>query len=280
MEEKGIIPIVMGGLGNQMFIVAAAYVGHRHTNLPLYLLQNRLENNKHNHKKRNYNETIFKEFGIKLQYTENNPEFIEKGKQLGYRGFCHQQSGFLPWYPDSVFPGALFSNYFQYYPPLAPYKDELRLKFIKGIEEFRTTLNSKYTNLEKSAFLHIRRGDYIDIPHIHYNQTLDYYKKAVETLININPTIQTIYIVSDDIAWAKQQPYFQSPIFTFFESDDELETLALMSLCIAGSICANSTFSWWGAFLGSYEKRNPVIVPSKWISDQVYSLFPDEWILI
>jgi hypothetical protein len=62
---------------------------------------------------------------------------------------------------------------------------------------------------------------------------------------------------------------------------DELESLALMSLCRKGAICANSTFSWWGAFLGTYGERAPVYVPEKWISDPpIVSLFPPEWIIL
>ena len=54
--------------------------------------------------------------------------------------------------------------------------------------------------------------------------------------------------------------------------------MLLMSLCKGGAICSNSTFCWWGAFLGTYEKRNPVFVPKKWISvkDDMSNLFPSE----
>ena len=56
-------------------------------------------------------------------------------------------------------------------------------------------------------------------------------------------------------------------------------TLALMSLCKAGAICANSTFSWWGAFLGAHGVRAPVFVPERWIGGDKLpvALFPDEW---
>jgi hypothetical protein len=54
-----------------------------------------------------------------------------------------------------------------------------------------------------------------------------------------------------------------------------------MSLCNSAAICANSTFSWWGAFLGAYEMRNPVIVPKKWINEPyAENLIPEEWIRI
>ena len=62
MLEKGVIPLVKGGLGNQMYTVAAAYAVHKKTLMPLYLLKN--PENKHNKKNHDYNLTIFKHFGI------------------------------------------------------------------------------------------------------------------------------------------------------------------------------------------------------------------------
>ena len=80
--------------------------------------------------------------------------------------------------------------------------------------------------------------------------------------------------------WVKEQEYFNSEIFEQYESSDELESLALMSLCLGGAICGNSTFSWWGAFLGAYSLRNPVFVPKNWIKMDITCLFPDEWNVI
>jgi hypothetical protein len=91
-----------------------------------------------------------------------------------------------------------------------------------------------------------------------------------------------IYIFSDDSLWVKQQSYFSlNPgLFEFINNKDELETLACMSLCCAGAICANSTFSWWGAFLGAYSIYSPVYIPERWISEPVHDLFPEEWIVV
>jgi hypothetical protein len=56
-----------------------------------------------------------------------------------------------------------------------------------------------------------------------------------------------------------------------------------MSLCTKAAICANSTFSWWGAYLGAYKFRNKVFVPRDWIKQTQYDinlLVPEEWIKI
>jgi hypothetical protein len=92
--------------------------------------------------------------------------------------------------------------------------------------------------------------------------------------------VDKIIIVSDEMSWVKEQEYFKSDLFELYENEDELETLALMTLCTGGAICGGSTFSWWGAFLGAHEKRNPIFVPKDWIKFKIECLFPEEWIII
>jgi hypothetical protein len=115
---------------------------------------------------------------------------------------------------------------------------------------------------------------------MHFLQPIEYYEKAYSILVE-KANIDKIYIVSDDIAWVKEQPFFKSiPGATFWEDPDELKTLALLSLCVGGAICANSTFSWWGAFLGAHADRKPVIMPEHYFIDAPVDLFPKEWIIM
>lgn len=53
-----------------------------------------------------------------------------------------------------------------------------------------------------------------------------------------------------------------------------------MSKCQAGAILANSTFSWWGGFLGPYKYRNPIIYPKQWIKGDDIQLFFKDWICL
>ena len=134
-----------------------------------------------------------------------------------------------------------------------------------------------YPQSTTSIFLHIRRGDYLIHSDRHTILPISYYEEGLKRF-DVS-SLSNIFVFSDDIKWAKQQPLLnENPKVIFIDNDDELLTLAFMAMCKKGAICANSSFSWWGAFLGAYESRNPVYVSNKWISG--YSnilLFPEEW---
>jgi len=264
-SPPGIVPILTGGLGNQMFMVAAAYVAAHHANCPLYIVDCEPDNT-HNKLSYDYNQLIFKDFG---QVQELDLDQYTPFTQISEEGWhpCYD-----PWDPAEVQPGSKMISNFQYYPPIKPYEEEIRAKFLKALEPFVPPLD--YSG---AAFVHIRRGDYLDNPLYHFIQTLDYYKDAVKRLRKASP--QKIFILSDDMEWVASQAFFRQPIFEPFQGD-ELQTLALMSKCVKGAICGNSTFSWWGAFLGAHALRAPVYVPSDWIDIPVASLFPEEWIVV
>jgi hypothetical protein len=274
----GIIPNVVGGLGNQMFIVSAAYVTSQMQKCPMYILQNPVTHyiaNMHNRFKQDYNKTIFKAFGTHVQEQLTN---LSQFKKSGYTEFSPK--GFSAWNPSDVKPGTILNSYFQYWPSLKFHEQELRCLFLEGLAEYIQTVKSQYET-ENAAFLHVRRGDYLKSPNFHYIQDIEtYYKPALEQLKkSANPT--TIYILSDDMNWIKSQPFFsENSIFKHLNIENELEALALMSLCTAGAICANSTFSWWGAFLGAYASRSPVVVPKRWIGESIMCLFPEEWNIV
>lgn len=259
--EKGIIPVVMGGMGNQMFIIVAAFITHKYSGAPLYILENPVEHNDHNKKGYNYNESLFKYFGRHISQSQTDLDFLRSLKYNNYH-----PGGFDEWFPPG--PGTLMSSYFQYYPRIAPFEHDIRELFLRGLENIRTRLGD-YSNY---YFLHVRRGDFLKYPEIHINQSLEYYSEALKVIGDVK-----VIIVSDDIPWVKKQEIFKN--FETFEGD-ELETMALMTKCTAGAICANSTFSWWGAFLGAHSLRSKVIVPKNWIANHKVNLFPEEWIVI
>jgi hypothetical protein len=117
----------------------------------------------------------------------------------------------------------------------------LRPKILHGLE-------SRYADF---AFLHVRRGDYLlEVCKHHHVDLVAYYRYA---LAFFAATDTRILVCSDDIAWAKANlvsiygDLIPASRWEFFEGDD-YTTLRAMTACGRGGICANSTFSWWGAY--------------------------------
>ena len=107
--------------------------------------------------------------------------------------------------------------------------------------------------------LHIRRGDFIWNNKNHPPLSLDYYKSALELF----DSDREVIIFSDDTEWCKEQELFVDDRFAVAEGGDQFYDLCLMSMC-DDFIIANSTFSWWGAWLGN---RGKVIAPNKWFGE-------------
>jgi len=111
------------------------------------------------------------------------------------------------------------------------------------------------SNFKNPISLHIRRTDYITSPN-HTALPLDYYKNA----LNMFDSNREVIIFSDDPKWCLDQELFSDDRFFVSEIGDTYIDLCLMTLC-SDHIIANSSFSWWGAWLA---KSNKVIAPSAW----------------
>ena len=116
----------------------------------------------------------------------------------------------------------------------------------------------------KSISLHVRRGDYIQNSHtnkVHGVCDLDYYKMAITYILQKvdNPIF---FIFSDDINWCKKIfDFLENKIFVD-KTKSAIEDLELMKNC-THNIIANSTFSWWGAWLN--ENKNKIVIgPNQW----------------
>lgn len=123
--------------------------------------------------------------------------------------------------------------------------------------------------------LHIRRGDYISnatTNTIHGTCNLDYYKRAVE-YIKKNSVSPIFFIFSDDIDWVKDNLHLNEKHYyiDWNNADTNYEDMRLMSLC-KHNVIANSSFSWWGAWLNNNPKKI-VIAPQKWFNDSKLNTF-------
>ena len=133
-------------------------------------------------------------------------------------------------------------------------------------------INKKYYDLlkTKNCSVHIRRGDYVKIQDHHVLCTLDYYKDAVKTIGEDSNFI----IFSVDIQWCKENLHFKNCHYI---------EMYLMSMC-NNNIIANSTFSWWGAWLNQ-NKDKKVIAPKKWFGQSKSNLitkdiYAEKWLVI
>ena len=133
LEDRGIIPYLMGGLGNQMFTMAAGFVTAKVQNCPLWLPDRDVTDNKHNKHALNYKDTIFKYAGMHTSMQEK--PLINYCLASGYRLNTQIQSGFHPWDPKTISAGSILHDYYQYYPALEPFENELRAVYLKGLEE-------------------------------------------------------------------------------------------------------------------------------------------------
>ncbi len=122
--------------------------------------------------------------------------------------------------------------------------------------------------------IHIRRGDFLINSGNHYNQSLEYYENALSKF----DSDRQVVIFSDDPKWCMSQDLFSSDRFIVSESAGPYHDLYLMTQC-SDFIIANSTFSWWGAWLAN---RGNVIAPKKWFGSNnshldTKDLYPDDW---
>lgn len=136
-----------------------------------------------------------------------------------------------------------------------------------------------------SVSLHIRRGDYVTRPstgQFHGLCSMNYYEKAVDYLAKKLDSIH-FFVFSDDLDWARENLLLPNPV-NFVEGhagEDSYKDMQLMSLC-RHHIIANSSFSWWGAWLNPAPDKI-VIAPDRWFADesaqaQTQDMIPATWI--
>jgi len=260
-----VLPVRKGGLGNQMFQVAAAIVYAEETDRQVLIP---LEQSQIHNTGIDYRDTVFREFPHRIDRIIDGTA-IEQLKAAGF-SLHPGEPGFEPWSVEKLEGNILLHGYFQWWPVLAKHEEVIRRAFISGLS---CTSNSW-------VGIHVRRGDFLKPPfsEVHYIQTEAYYRAALDKFKG-----QVVFkIFSDDLEWCKAQRVFQElDQKEFVEEPNEIRALSLMASCSAGFICANSTFSWWGAFLGAYKYRSTICVPKEWMRGfDTRELFPREWILI
>lgn len=203
-----------------------------------------------------------KYIGKRTYYREKNICFNEEilNKDNGY--FC----GF--WQSERYFAGI---------------KDILAKEFVFSDTVQRDPINKQIQSIlqedEKAVSVHVRRGDYLKHPMYGDICTEDYYTNAINYMQQRVEGAR-FYLFSNDMAYVQKK--FRGDEFIYIGNNSEdrgYMDMYLMSLC-KHHIIANSSFSWWGAWLDQHSSKI-VVAPSKWLNGMLAKdVVPDRWITL
>lgn len=255
-----------GGLGNQIFQVAAAY------NLSLDNEDSAEFNFNTSHTPHQGNEALKYKNNVFKEFIHNDSPIVEnKFRQSGHK------YEIIPYSKNLQLEGFFQSEKF-----FLNNKEEIINKLIKGLHNEENKVKNVSDFIEKLkpnkiVAIHVRLGDYLKFTNIHPPCTLNYYNKALFLLREKIGDFIPIFL-SDNKQWCKDN--FKGSIISPFI--DEVEDMLLMSKC-DHNIIANSSFSWWGAYLNTHPNKI-VIAPKIWFGsggppDQEDTI-PKNWIKI
>lgn len=212
--------------------------------------------------------SLAKQLDADAYFPTNNPNIFDifdltakKGSPELLGSFSYYREPEFSYTPLPKQTPLALHGYFQSEKYFKQYEEDIRREF-----SFKNEIDYD----PNAVSIHVRRGDYCNLSKIHPPCGMDYYEAAMDKLPSNN------YIVfSDDIEWCKQR--FVGNKFTFSEHRSAEEDLFLMSKC-RGNIIANSSFSWWAAWLSD---NRDVIAPKKWFGSEAphdpKDLVPERW---
>jgi hypothetical protein len=130
-----------------------------------------------------------------------------------------------------------------------------------------------------SVSIHVRRGDFLNADNINLFGdvcTKSYFEKAI-ALVESKVTNPYFFIFSNDLEWVKENILTKNVTYVSCNSGkDSWKDMCLMSLC-KHNITANSTFSWWGAWLNKNSDKI-VVCPSRFLKNDTFTdVYPDSW---
>lgn len=296
------MPIILhlqGGLGNQLFQYAAAKALATHHKMELVLDDSWFISTPKGLTPRHL---MLNAFNIPEKYATHR-KFLPKNRLLQKlilffprlnESIFHESNPFS--YDGSYFDEVLsperkyfligYWQSFKYFEHIRPTlqktlkpKHQLSTHYNKLLEKIRAT---------DSVMLHIRRGDYVTLKSassLHGAIPLSYYLKSMAQILKWHPQAH-FFVFSDDIKWAIENlPKEYSLTFVLSETageDSVISELSLMTQC-KHHIIANSSLSWWGAWLSDGDFNQKIIAPSRWVNKietNLCDLIPPAWVKI
>ncbi len=269
---------VFGGLGNQMFQYAF-YKSLKQCNKDVYLDISDFEVHHHH-----YGFELEKVFSAQMDLANkmqvqkvavnNNTvlyRFCRKLLKLEVKKRCeciaHEHCIVIE--PSEITQDMYFNGYWQNTVYLKEMRDALRKDFsFKKPLSKKNELLAAQIDATESAFIHVRRGDYLNSANLCDVCTLQYYQNAVQLLQDKVHAELSFFVFSDDINWVKKELPLSGQV-TYVDwniGEESYRDMQLMSLCKHSIIC-NSTFSWWGAYLKK-DTTGFTIMPKKWTLEE------------
>jgi len=266
-SEKYISPRILGRLGNQLFEIATAYSLALDNNCQVKVsTENGIYTSQLGEigSPYDYKENIFRN----IQFFDNINDYDTwKEPSFSYTPISYKFDRNL--YIEGQFQS---EKYFLHN------RDKI-VELFSCDENTKNYILSKYNKilLGNTVSLHIRRGDYLLTPDHHPTCGLDYYNQAIELF----PEVDKILVFSDDCEWAKKS--FTEEKYVIIEGEKDYIDLYLMTMC-KNNIIANSSFSWWGAWLNENPNKR-VVAPKNWFGSSLSDhdtkdLIPKNWIKI
>jgi len=253
----------LGRLGNQMFQFAALKGIARNRGFEYCLPPSKNQDEWIDHQ-------LFNPFNLS-NITQLNVQFIDPSRPIVTESSFSFDEKLFNECPDWI----SLRGYFQTEKYFKHIEDEIKEDFSFKDEIFKPC-NEMLSELDSPISLHIRRTDYVTNPN-HTALGIDYYQKALDQFGN-----EPVLVFSDDPEWCNQQEIFSDDRFLIAEGNSNYVDLCLMTLC-SKHIIANSSFSWWGAWLSEQEK---VVAPSGWFKGSnnehldTKDIIPEDWMVI
>lgn len=285
-----------GGLGNQMFQYALyrelKSKGESVIKISLAEYRNKTE------KRRFELTSVFPDIQLendeKDVYSKKKTAYLKMRTGKNWVAFINYHLLFFCLYfkekEDSVYDKRVYKlknaamyGYWQTEKYFSSIKEELRKEFtFQYGEKQLQLLRNKFFNDEKTVAVHIRRGDYLKMSAIYGNLSeSSYYRDAIERMDNRLAGAHLVFF-SDDISWVKKHYDFSDATYIsgeMFERYESWYDMCLMSSC-AHNIIANSSFSWWAAWLNQNQNKI-VIAPKKWLNGrETPDIWCDGWIVM
>ena len=260
---------VFGGLGNQMFQYAFfRYLEQKNSDIVLNISDYKV----HNHHQGFELERIF---GLSGPYSATESELAAKSNSVAIRMlqkalnlrcvkateyYEHKEISFIP--QTQINSDTYFVGFWQDIRYIQPIEDQLKIDFrFKPMDNKNKEFIEVFSDKE-TVSIHVRRGDYVKNRGLGGICCEDYYKYAIEAIKG--HVVEPIFIFfSDDIDWCKKTLTDLDAQFVDWNiGKNSFRDMQLMSCC-KHNIIANSTFSWWGAFLNPNENKI-VVLPKIW----------------